>query len=183
MKIYKCPDCGNEISEGSIKPVECPICGCPFEKFEMIEIIDEPQPRKFCPKCGSVLPSPEAKFCPNCGYPSTALPDRVTANNKSTKRLNVSPKLESSNNFNAEHVINAFAIVNLCVGILIGIIGLIVGITLITEGGFGMETPGILCIVGGLLFFFISILFWALLKLLVNMSYRLTRLDNKYNPQ
>lgn len=68
MRIYKCPDCGNEISEGSIKPVECPICGCPFEKFEMIEIVDEPQPRKFCSKCGSLLPSGQVKFCPNCGY-------------------------------------------------------------------------------------------------------------------
>jgi hypothetical protein len=41
MKKYKCPDCGKEFSEGSTMPVECPICGCPFEKFEMIEIIEE----------------------------------------------------------------------------------------------------------------------------------------------
>ena len=34
-----CPDCGNEISEGNIVPVECPICGCPFDKFETNEII------------------------------------------------------------------------------------------------------------------------------------------------
>lgn len=41
MKKYMCPDCGNEFSEGSTMPVECPTCGCPFEKFEMIEIIEE----------------------------------------------------------------------------------------------------------------------------------------------
>jgi DNA-directed RNA polymerase subunit RPC12/RpoP len=76
MKKYKCPDCGKEFSEGSTMPVECPICGCPFEKFEMIEIIEETQNVKYCSHCGKPLPLHNVKFCPECGCNLTAQPTK-----------------------------------------------------------------------------------------------------------
>jgi hypothetical protein len=69
--------------------------------------------------------------------------------------------------------------INLFVGVLVGIAGLIAGIVVLSEGRYGAEPIGISLIVVGLIFLLFSLVFWALLKLLVNISYRLTKLDNK----
>jgi hypothetical protein len=95
---------------------------------------------------------------------------------------NISPALESSNDFGAEHTANGLAVINLVVGIIVGIIGLFAGFSLMSQGNFE-AIGGILCIIFGLLFLLLGILSWAFIKLLVNISYRLTRLDNKYNPK
>ena len=90
---------------------------------------------------------------------------------------NICPSLESSNDFSAEMVVNSFAQINLIVGILVGIAGVIAGIVFLGE--YRGEIIGTILIVVGLIFFLFSLVFWAILKLLVNISYRLTKLDNK----
>ena len=94
---------------------------------------------------------------------------------------NISPSLESSNDFGAEHTANALAGITLAIGIIIGIIGFIAGISLMAANS-ELLIFGILAIIGGLVLFLVFLISWAFIKLLVNMSYRLTRLDNKYNP-
>lgn len=94
---------------------------------------------------------------------------------------NQSPSLESSNNFHAEHVINAWATINLWIGIIIGAAAVITGIVFWAAEEDYIVGP--IVIGAGIIFFFCSLLFWAMFRLLVNISYRLTRLDNKANPQ
>lgn len=96
---------------------------------------------------------------------------------------NQSPSLESSNNFHAEHVVNGLATINLWIGIIIGVAAVIAGIVIWAAWGFEGEIVGPIVLGAGVIFFFCSLVFWAVLKLLVNISYRLTRLDNKANPQ
>lgn len=60
--IFHCPNCGNDIADGStkcsacnyVKPKGCPQCGAEISINA-----------KFCPECGKVL----AKFCPKCNTP------------------------------------------------------------------------------------------------------------------
>ena len=92
---------------------------------------------------------------------------------------NVSTPLEKSNNYAAEHVANGLASLTRAIGIIVGIIGLIAGIVMFSEGGYGDDLIGALCIIFGLIFFLIGLVSWAFIKLMVNMSYRLTRIDNK----
>ena len=92
---------------------------------------------------------------------------------------NVSTSLEKSNNYEAEHVANGLASLTRAIGIIVGIIGLIAGIVMFNIGGFGDGLIGALCIIFGLIFFLIGLVSWAFIKLMVNMSYRLTRIDNK----
>ena len=101
--------------------------------------------------------------------------------NLTGKLSNISPFLEESNNFNAEHAVNGLAIVSLGIGIGVGILGLIVGLWILSSSVFAGGMIAALVIIAGLLFCFLAIFFWAGLKLLVNISYRLTRLDNKSN--
>ena len=135
-----------------------------------------------CPDCGAKF---QEGFVPNectrCGCPSSAF----TCQDAETFSVdeNVSPDLESSKNLAAEHTVNALAGVNLGIGILLGLGGVIAGIYFLASSGFMGDMTGTLCIIFGLLFFLMAILTWAFLKLLVNISYRLTRLDNKYNPK
>ena len=100
---------------------------------------------------------------------------------KKTEELleNVSTSLEKSNNYEAEHVANGLASLTRAIGIIVGIIGLIAGIVMFSIGGFGDGLIGALCIIFGLIFFLIGLVSWAFIKLMVNMSYRLTRIDNK----
>ena len=88
---------------------------------------------------------------------------------------NVSTPLEKSNNYAAEHVANGLASLTRAIGIIVGIIGLIAGIVLMSNNAF----IGTLCIIVGLIFFLICLVSWAFIKLMVNVSYRLTRIDNK----
>jgi membrane-bound ClpP family serine protease len=90
---------------------------------------------------------------------------------------NVSTPLEKSNNYAAEHVANGLASLTRAIGIIVGIIGLMAGIVMFSSFGDGLI--GALCIIFGLIFFLICLVSWAFIKLMVNMSYRLTRIDNK----
>jgi rubredoxin len=120
-----------------------------------------------CPDCGLKM---DEKFndCPHCGCPK----EYFMAIDSS---VNICPSLESSNDFSAEKVVNSIAKISLIVGILGGIFGLITGFIFIEDSA----ALGIILIVVGLIFFLFSLVFWALLKLLVNISYRLTRIDNR----
>ncbi len=61
-KIVHCPNCGNDMADGSSKcavcgyekPKTCPSCGAEISASA-----------KFCPECGNVL----ARICPNCKTP------------------------------------------------------------------------------------------------------------------
>lgn len=122
-----------------------------------------------CPDCGLKLENNLAD-CPMCGCPKD---DLKLIDHSAVKSL------ESSNDFSAEIFVNTLANINLFVGVLVGIAGLIAGIVVLSEGRYGAEPIGISLIVVGLIFLLFSLVFWALLKLLVNISYRLTKLDNK----
>ncbi len=97
---------------------------------------------------------------------------------------NISPSLESSNDFGAEHTANSLASLNLAIGIIVGIVGITAAIVFWAGDNAAVDgLIGVLCFIFGLLFFLICLVAWAFIKLLVNISYRLTRLDNKYNPK
>ena len=136
----------------------------------------------FCPICqrsfqeGSV---PEK--CPDCGC-DKELFNEVSEMSKEELIDNVSESLESSNNYSAEHTANSLAEITFIVGVIVGLIGVIGGIATCagTDNG---ELVGIPCIMFGLLFFFLCLISWAFIKLQVNISYRLTRIDNKLNPE
>lgn len=139
-----------------------------------------------CPDCGKkfqegLVPS----TCLNCGCPSSAFKEQT----ETLMDENISPSLESANNFAAEHTVNGLAGLNLTIGIIVGIVGVIAAIVFWGKatGDVGFTQiymlVGVLCFIFSMLFFLLSLSAWAFLKLLVNISYRLTRLDNKYNPK
>lgn len=136
----------------------------------------------FCPICqrsfqeGSV---PEK--CPDCGC-DKSLFNEISEMSKEELVDNVSESLESSNNYSAEHTANGLAEITFIVGIIVGLIGLIVGFVLMGRDD-GASILGIPCIMFGLLFFLLCLISWAFIKLQVNISYRLTRIDNKLNPE
>lgn len=144
-----------------------------------------------CPDCGKTFESdtlPTA--CPDCGCPFNlfkAQNNPISSPNAtmqfSNLSANLSPSLESGNNFHAEHVINGLATVGLWAGIIIGVAAVIAGIVIWATWEWEGEMIGPIVLGAGVIFFFCSLVFWAVLKLLVNISYRLTRLDNKANPQ
>lgn len=62
--IRVCPNCGAEISEGTLY---CSHCGTRISTAEPEEPIEDEKPDyKVCPTCGSKL-TLEAAFCPSCG--------------------------------------------------------------------------------------------------------------------
>lgn len=161
MALITCKECGAQVSSTS---AVCPQCGAPLKYVT-------------CPDCGTSIPA-NVDICPNCGAPQKTYNHRRTALDK-----NISPDLEKSNDFNAEHVVNAVAKIGLIVGIIIGVVGVIGGIVLCSDGSEIGIIYGIISIVVGILMFLIGLLSWATLRLFVNMSYRLTRIDNKMQPE
>lgn len=140
-----------------------------------------------CPDCGKTFEEGQVPAaCPNCGCPSSLFAIKVT--NAQALQANVSPSLESSNNFGAEHTANGLAEVIKIVCVFIGIVGGIVAIVFFSKaanGEFLQELDvmiGALSLIFGLIILLIGLISSAFIKLLVNISYRLTRLDNKYNP-
>lgn len=137
-----------------------------------------------CPDCGKTFEGdtlPHA--CPDCGCPSDMFKQHIEEKAFSNLSANLSPSLESSNNFHAEHVINGLATVGLWAGIIIGVAAVIAGIVIWATWEWEGDMIGPIVLIAGVIFFFCSLVFWAVSKLLVNISYRLTRLDNKANPQ
>ena len=88
-----------------------------------------------CPECGQGMAT-NLKDCPNCGCPK----EELIANDVST---NLSPALESSNNFNAEHVVNGVAKGILTSSIFIAILGIASGIVIICVESMLMALGGI----------------------------------------
>ena len=119
--------------------------------------------------------------CPDCGC-DKSLFNEISEMSKEELVDNISESLESSNNYSAEHTANGLAEITFIVGVVVGLIGVIGGIAACvgTDNG---ELFGVPCIMFGLLFFFLCLISWAFIKLLVNISYRLTRIDNKLNPE
>ena len=145
-----------------------------------------------CPDCGQIFEGDEVPAeCPNCGCTSEFFAEvtekeleEVGIDHKTPGlSSNISPSLESSNDFGAEHTVNGLAGLNLAIGIIVGIGALICSIYFFIDGDIAGDLLGPLCLIFGLLFIILGILSWAFLKLMVNISYRLTRLDNKYNPK
>lgn len=132
-----------------------------------------------CPDCGSKF---EEGFvpstCTNCGCPSDQFKEQEISTEIAHTTANVSALLESSNDFAAEKLGAILANIVKVVGFIFIIGGLIAGIIM----GANMYDGWIAFLAifgGGLLIGFFFILGWAWLRLLVNISYRLTRIDNK----
>lgn len=147
----------------------------PKEKTQKEKTIKTNAPKtnaKFvCPECGQGVEN-NLNDCPNCGCPK----EELIANDAST---NISPALESSNNFNAEHVVNSVAKGILTGSIFVAALGVIGAIIIFATNDMGSTIAGSMLIIIGLLILFLGIINWAVLRLLVNISYRLTRIDNK----
>ena len=151
------------------------------QKLRPTRIRDNVMKRYCCPDCGKVFEENSVpSSCPNCGCPSSEFKEQT----ETPMDKNISPSLESSNNFGAEHIVNGLASLNLTIGIIVGIVGITAAIVFWTGDNAAVDgLIGVLCFIFGLLFFLICLVAWAFIKLLVNISYRVTRLDNKYNPK
>ena len=135
-----------------------------------------------CPVCQETFQEGSVpEKCPKCGCDKDVF-NVVDEMSREELAENVSESLESSNNYGAEHTANGLAEIILWIGVIIGIVGLIAGIVLCPKGGIAI-LAGLLCMIAGLLFFLICLIAWAFIKLQVNVSYRLTRIDNKLNPE
>jgi len=136
----------------------------------------------FCPICQKSFQEDSVpEKCPNCGC-DRALFNEVSEMSKEELIDNVSESLEASNSYSAEHTANSIAEITFIIGVIVGLIGLIGGIVIMAKGE-NASIFGIPCILLGLLFFIICLISWAFIKLQVNISYRLTRIDNKLNPE
>lgn len=125
-----------------------------------------------CPDCGKIFPEGFVPSeCPQCGCPSNVF----TVSEMASQATKTSPMLESSNDYAAEkfgttlaNIMKVIAYIIITAGVLVGFFG--IGYSegfslLLIPGGFILSAP-----------FFCM---WAWLRLLVNISYRLTRIDNK----
>ena len=126
-----------------------------------------------CPDCGMKFNEGfEPSTCPNCGCPS----DQFTVSELASQATSTSAMLESSNDFAAEklgavlaNIVKIIAYVIIIASVIASIVGCIY-----TEDGLPL-----LLIPGGLILSVPFFAMWAWLRLLVNISYRLTRIDNK----
>ncbi|MBR1808222.1 MAG: zinc-ribbon domain-containing protein [Paludibacteraceae bacterium] len=166
MALIKCKECGAQISDAS---ATCPKCGAPIIK----DII--------CPDCGSAIPS-NSTVCPNCGAPIKSAVTNTTLITNNSLATNIAPSLESSNNFAAELTGNAIATLSLWIGIIVGGIFVLIGIYFLISDTFGRETIAAVLFSFGFLIFILCLIAYTAIRLVVNVSYRLTRLDNKMNP-
>lgn len=85
-------------------------------------------------------------------------------------------ELESSNDFSAEKTANAIAGILLAVGIIAVVILVFLSLMAFSDDETGIGFTLLGSAVGSLL---VSLLSWSSIKLLSNISYRLTRIDNK----
>lgn len=125
-----------------------------------------------CPDCGKefqegFVPSE----CPNCGCPS----NQFKVSEMKTQATNTNSLLESSNDFAAEKLGAVLANIAKVIAYIIIVAGIIAAIALVSDTN-GLS---LLLIIGGLILSFPFFAVWAWLRLLVNISYRLTRIDNK----
>ena len=119
-----------------------------------------------CPDCGQEMENNQ-NDCPNCGCPKEHL---------KSVGPNISLSLESSDDFSAEHTVNAIAKINLVFSIII-FVGCIFGAIIAYEDLEDMIA--VILLIVGVVFLIVGIISWAVLRLIANISYRLTRIDNK----
>ena len=143
------------IRDNMMKEYICPVCQETFQEGSV--------PEK-CPKCG-------------CDKDVFNVVDEMS---KDELAENVSESLESSNNYGAEHTVNGLAEIIFWIGAILGVVGFIAGIACLVNDGGGVLAAFLISI--GLFCFLLTLIAWAFLRLLVNISYRLTRIDNKLNP-
>lgn len=84
--------------------------------------------------------------------------------------------LESSNDFAAEKVSNGVAKFTLWFGIIVCVISIIVAFAIGGSAGWGVFATGVLI-------FIFNLITWSLIRMITNISYRLTRIDNKLKEQ
>ena len=140
-----------------------------------------------CPDCGQIFEGDEVPAeCPNCGCTSEffaevtekELEEVGISHTTSDLSQNISTLLESSNDFAVEKFGAILANIVKVVGYIIMIGSFIVGIVYAANSYDG----GIIFLIifgGGLVLGFLFLCMWAWLALMVNISYRLTRIDNK----
>lgn len=96
--------------------------------------------------------------------------------------------LENSDNFKAEKVLNVLATIILWLGKIFCVLFPLVGIGLmlyasVADRGYGVAEiyigVGIGLIIYGLIVYFLHLLVWAAIRVQINISYRLTKLDMK----
>ncbi len=96
--------------------------------------------------------------------------------------------LENSDNFKAEKVLNVLATIILWLGKIFCVLFPLVGIGLMlyasaADRGYGVAEiyigVGIGLIIYGLIVYFLHLLIWAAIRVQINISYRLTKLDMK----
>lgn len=88
--------------------------------------------------------------------------------------------LERSRSFAAEHSVNTLATIILVIGIIVGGILFFLGIGAaieVSHDRYAMFNYGYVLMFIGFLIFFVHLIAWALLRLQVNISYRLTKID------
>lgn len=88
----------------------------------------------------------------------------------STSLAQVEKYVESSNKFVAEKVINVITTIILVIGIVAGFVG--VFRFLFSNAGWEDFVSCLICLLS-------CLLYWALMRLVINISYRLTKIDNK----
>lgn len=132
-----------------------------------------------CPDCGSNFEEGSVPpTCTNCGCPSDQFKLRGTGIEIESVATNASSLLESSNDFSAEKFGAVLANIGKVIGYIIMIGSFIAGIVYAANSHEGWIIF-LIIFGGGLALGFLFLCMWAWLRLLVNISYRLTRIDNK----
>lgn len=129
-----------------------------------------------CPDCGQKFQEGSIpSVCSNCGCPS----GQFLLDETESLSTNVSSLLESSNDFAAEKFGVVLANIVKVIGYIVMLGSVIAGVISIAQGSSWDVELGILIIVIGLVVSLILFCISAWLRICVNMSYRLTRIDNK----
>lgn len=140
-----------------------------------------------CPDCGKIFEGSEVPAeCPNCGCSSEffaevtekELEEVGISHTTSDLSQNISTLLESSNDYAAEKLGAILADITKAIGYIIMIGSFIAGLVYAANSYDGWIIF-LIIFGGGLLLGFLFLCAWAWLRLLVNISYRLTRIDNK----
>lgn len=104
-----------------------------------------------------------------------AMQQNASAQKEEVKK-EIAESLESSNNFAAEKIANGVATFTLWFGVLMCIISIFVAFSV--GGGMGWSI-----FASGVLIFIVNLIAWSVIRMITNISYRLTRIDNKLKEQ
>lgn len=163
-KYVVCAECGEKyLVTSSI--VSCPKCG-------MSKII--------CPACGEKYNTKLCRnVCPKCGDKTVVLSEGVQYNagvteTKSVESVAPVDNNQAGDNYSVNPAAEGVASTIASIALAIGIIGLIVGIIL--DISIGLDGTAV---VGGILSFVVGLEAWAVIKVFVNMSRNLFKINDK----